>query len=408
MNSKTIVKLFTSISICCFISGCHSKRMESSQTGMSLREIPSPAPSGSFSPRVTSRSDGNVLLSWLEPQGDTASALRFSVWRTGTWSEPTTIVAAQPFSRHPSESPGVVALSDKNLIAYWSQKLPNAEKGTEEVDVYFALSTDGGNHWTSPVLVNQSGTGEENSYPSAAVVDNTHAALIWLDAANWKKQKRVALMSRTVGSDGTMTEATVLDEDTCTCCPTSLVHSGSSLIAAYRGHTPGNIRDISLLRNNQGRWSQPHVAHADNWHFAGCPVNGPHLDADQKRTVISWFTAAQDQPMVKLAFSSDGGTSFANPIRVDEGNAIGRVQVVLLPGHSAVAFWLEHLLGTTRLLARAVHEDGVIETPVEVSRGSHMAYPHAASATDGILIAWSKGSPVRRVHVGLFPFTSLE
>jgi uncharacterized membrane protein YecN with MAPEG domain len=130
------------------------------------------------------------------------------------------------------------------------------------------------------------------------------------------------------------------------------------------------------------------------------------LDADQNRNVIAWFTAAQDQPMVKLAFSNDGGTSFANPIRVDEGNAIGRVRVVLLPEHSAVAFWLEHLSGTTRLLARAVHEDGVIETPVEVSRGSDLAYPHAASATDGILIAWSEGSPVRRVHVGLFPFTS--
>jgi hypothetical protein len=97
------------------------------------------------------------------------------------------------------------------------------------VDVYFAVSTDGGNRWTSPILVNQPGTGEENSYPSAAAVDNTHAALIWLDGTNWKKQNCVALMSRTVRSDGTMTEATVLDEDTCTCCPTSMVSAGSRL-----------------------------------------------------------------------------------------------------------------------------------------------------------------------------------
>jgi uncharacterized membrane protein YecN with MAPEG domain len=274
------------------------------------------------------------------------------------------------------------------------------------VDVYFAVSTDRGEHWTAPTLANVAGTGEESSYPSAAAMDATHAALIWLDGTNWKKEKRVTLMARVLQSDGLAAAETVIDPDTCTCCPTSLVHSGSGLIAAYRGHTPENIRDISLLRNDQGRWSQPHVAHADNWHFAGCPVNGPHLDADQNRNVIAWFTAAQDQPMVKLAFSNDGGASFANPIRVDEGNAIGRVQVVLLPEHSAVAVWLEHLSGTTRLLARAVHEDGVIETPVEVSRGSDMAYPHAASATDGILIAWSEGSPVRRFHVGLFPFTS--
>jgi hypothetical protein len=190
------------------------------------------------------------------------------------------------------------------------------------VGVYFAVSTDRREQWAAPTLANGAGTGEESSYPSAAM-DGTHAAFIWLDGTNWKKEKRVTLMARVLQSDGLATAASVIDSDTCTCCPTSLVHSGSGLIAAYRGHTPGNIRDISLLRNNRGRWSQPHVAHADNWHFAGCPVNGPHLDADQKRTVIAWFTAAQDQPMVKLAFSNGGGTSFAHPIRAYEGNATG-------------------------------------------------------------------------------------
>jgi hypothetical protein len=273
------------------------------------------------------------------------------------------------------------------------------------VDVYFTISTDRGEHWTAPTLANVAGTGEENSYPSAAAMDATHASLIWLDGTNWTKQKHVTLMSRVVQSDGLATTAKALDTDTCTCCPTSLVRTDSGLIAAYRGHTPENIRDISLLRNNQGQWSQPLVAHADNWHFAGCPVNGPHLDADRKRAVIAWFTAAQDQPTVNVAFSNDGGANFSAPIRVDEGNAIGRAQVVLLPGHSAVVLWLEHISGTTRLLARGVQEDGVMETPTEVSRGSDLGYPHAARAADGILITWAEGPPVRRVHVGLFPFT---
>jgi hypothetical protein len=403
MDHKIALKAFASISISCFFAGCHSNRAES-LTSRSLREIKSPAASSAFSPKVTSRSDGGVILSWIEPQGDTLAALRFSVWRNEAWSEPTTIAAARPFSRHPSESPGVVALSDRNLIAYWSQKPSKEETPTQEVDVYFSLSTDHGVHWTSPTLANRPGTGEENSYPSAAPLDDNRAALIWLDGANWTKQKRVALMSRTVHSDGSTTEATVIDPDTCTCCPTSLVRAGSSLVAAYRGHTPENIRDISLLRNDDGRWSQPHVAHADNWHFAGCPVNGPHLDADRKRTVIAWFTGAQNQPVVNLAFSVDGRATFSGPIRVDEGNAIGRVQVALSPEHSAVAFWLEHASGTTRLLMRSVHEDGVMEQPLEVTRGSELGYPHVARTIDGILVTWAEGGPVPRVHVGIVPF----
>ena len=407
MNRSIIANVFGLIFVSCFAVSCRS---DDSQEAMrlSLREIAPPAPAGAFSPRVTAMRDGSLLLTWLESITDKLATLRASFWRDGAWSAPLTVVEARPFSRHPSVSPGVISLSDRSLIAYWSQKAGNEKIPSQEVDVYFSVSTDRGLHWTSPTPANRPGTGEENSYPSAAPLDENRAALIWLDGANWTKQKRVALMSRTVRSDGSTTEATVIDPDTCTCCPTSLVHTSSGLVAAYRGHTPENIRDISLLRNNEGRWSQPHVVHADNWHFAGCPVNGPHLDGDQKRTVIAWFTGAQDQPAVKLAFSNDGAANFSAPIRIDEGNAIGRAQVVLLPGNSAFAFWLEHGSGTSRLLMRSVHDDGMIETPIEVSHGSDLGYPQAVRAADAVFITWAQGGPLRRVHVSLFPFAGHE
>jgi hypothetical protein len=401
MNSKIVLNVFASIFLSCSISGCHANGAES-VTSTSLREITSPAASGSFSPRVTSRPDGSVILSWLEPQGDTAAALRLSLWRNEAWSEPITITAAQPFSRHPSESPGVIALSDRNLIAYWSQKPPNEKIRTQEVDVYFAVSTDRGVHWTAPTLANRAGTGEESSYPSAARVDATHAALIWLDGTNWKKEKRVALMSSVVQSDGSATQSTVIDPDTCTCCPTSVVQTGSGLVAAYRGHTTENIRDISLLRNVQGRWSLPRIAHADNWHIAGCPVNGPQLDVDGAATALIWFSAPEDQPAVKLAFSNDAGSSFGPPVRIDEGNVIGRTQVVLLPRRSALAFWLENKSGTTRLLGRRVHEDRTLETPFEVARGVGLGYPHAVRSAKGVVVTWADEKPSSQmIHFAL-------
>jgi hypothetical protein len=107
-----------------------------------------------------------------------------------------------------------------------------------------------------------------------------------------------------------MTEASVLDEDTCTCCPTMLVPTASGLLAAYRDRTAENIRDISLVRNVSGRWSRPHIVEADNRHFAGCPVNGPHLDVEGERSALIWFSAPQDQPALKLAFSDGAGSEF--------------------------------------------------------------------------------------------------
>jgi len=106
---------------------------------------------------------------------------------------------------------------------------------------------------------------------------------------------------------------------------------------------------------------------------------------------------------VKLAFSEDGGATFVSPLRINTGNALGRAQVVLLPEHSAVAFWLENESGTTRLLARHVRNDSLLDGPFELSRGGNIGYPHAARSTDGILLTWAEKDKdaVSRVRAGL-------
>ena len=380
--------------------GCSFSHSRAS-TLQAPREISSPTLSRAMSPRVTATRDGAAVLTWLEPKGDTTAALRYSFWQNQAWTASGTVVADQPFSRHPSESPGIIALSEKNLIAYWSQRPPHQNAATNEVDVYFSISTDRGQRWTSPTLANTPGTGEESSYPSAAALDSTRASLIWLDGTNWKKEKRVSLMSRTVQSDGSASQATVVDPDTCTCCPTSLVHADSGLVAAYRAHTPANIRDISVLQNAQGRWSEPRVPHADNWHFAGCPVNGPNLDAEGSRVALVWFSAPQDQAEVKLAFSHDGGASFRSPVRIDEGNVVGRAQVVLLPGHASVVFWVEHKPDATRLLGRRVRDDNSLDPPFEITRGTGLGYPHATRAGDKVFVTWAEEAPVAQIHIAV-------
>jgi hypothetical protein len=97
------------------VSGCGSTHSHAT-TQENIREITSPAPTRAFSPRVTAMLDASTLLTWLEPTNDKVAALRYSFWRDGAWSTPATIVSGQPFSRHPSESPGVVALSKKTSL----------------------------------------------------------------------------------------------------------------------------------------------------------------------------------------------------------------------------------------------------------------------------------------------------
>jgi hypothetical protein len=386
------------------LAGCNSKSGPRI-TAESWGEIAASPPRGSITPRVTAMADGSVILSWLEPNDDGTAALQFSLRRDGAWSQPVTIAGRLLFSRDRASAPGVIALLNRNLIAYWSQKPANKERSANAIELFMAVSTDGGGHWSSPALVNRSAAqpGEDNGYASAAALNDSDAAFIWLDGRNWEKDKRIRLMSRTVRADGTMSGVSLLDPDTCTCCSTALVRTGSGLLAAYRGHTPENIRDISLIQNRAGAWSQPRVAHPDHWHIEACPVNGPHLDTDGARTSLIWFSAPQDQPAVKLAFSEDGGATFAPPLRIDTGNALGRAQVMLLPNQSAVAFWLENKSGRAILLARHICNNALRDEPFELSQGGNIGYPHAAHATDGILLTWAeKGKEsVSRVRVGL-------
>jgi len=383
------------------LAGCSSK-LTSTINVDGWRELAAPAPVGSITPRVTAREDGSAILTWLEPKDDGTAAFRFSLRRDGAWSQPATIAQGHRFSHDRASAPGAIALSNRNLIAYWSQKPASQEPSGNAIELYMATSTDGGEHWSAPTLVNraEAQTGEDNGYASAAALNSTQAGLIWLDGRNWVKDKRVQLMSRTVRADGTMSDVSLLDPDTCTCCSTALVRTGSGLLAAYRGHTPENIRDISLIQNAAGAWSHPRIIHPDQWHIEACPVNGPHLDTDGKRTALIWFSAPQDQPAVKLAFSEDGGATFASPLRIDTGTALGRAQVVLLKPRSAVAFWLENESGTARLLARQVQDNHLLGEPFELSRGGNIGYPHAARSLEGILLAWAEKGKVSRVRVG--------
>jgi hypothetical protein len=329
--------------------------------------------------------------------------MRSSIWREARWSEPATIAANLAFSRDQAAAPGIIALSDTNLIAYWSQRVSTEQQELNEIALYMAASKDVGAHWGAEVQVNQSAAqpGEDNAYASGAGLDSQRAQLMWLDGREWEKSKRVQLMTRVVSVDGKISEARLLDPDTCTCCSTTVVKTPKGLLAAYRGHNDANIRDISIVRDMDNGWSQPQIPYADRWHIEACPVNGPHLDANAGRTALIWFTAPQDQPAVKLAFSHDGGAGFASPVRLDAGRAIGRAQIALLTDGSAIGFWLENDGAGTLLAARRVRQDGEMGAPLELARGNNFGYPHAARMEGGILVAWSDRNPISEVHVGL-------
>ena len=167
------------------------------------------------------------------------------------------------------------------------------------------------------------------------------------------------------------------------------------MLVVYRDRSEGEIRDISLVRLSEGRWSVPVSVHEDNWELSGCPVNGPSIAAYDREVVVAWFTGAGDVPAVKVAFSSDAGASFYDAIRIDEGEPSGRVGALMLDNGTALISWVEWQGADEVLLVCRATPDGC-DGPHRLavnSEGNSINFPQIAATPDGLYVAWTQPLP---------------
>ena len=355
---------------------------------LAIDKLLNPAGAGSIAPHFTRTPDGRVLLSWLEPQGNAEYALRFAIRQGKAWTEARTITTRRNFMKHPAELPVVTKLSENNFVALWTQ---GKGTGSEGEDVYASGSRDGGQTWSAPVRVHQDDSKEEHGLVSMVPADADHVTIIWLDGRDGKTTQ---LRQATLKADGSVKDETALDRDVCSCCPTSIVRTGDGLLLAYRDHTPDDIRDIATLRFSNGRWSEPRVLHHDGWKINGCPMNSVQLAIFGRRVAAAWFTAANNQALVKIAFSNNAGESFNVPLQVNQGQALGRASVVWPSIESAIVAWAEKSEQGSRILLRQISPDGQATKPITVATGTK-AFPRLERDGDQVMITWADAAGVQ-------------
>lgn len=343
---------------------------------------------GSISPNFTRTPDGGVLLSWLEPAGDQGFALRFAIRRGDNWTAPRTITTRRNFMKHPAELPIVTMLSDNNFVALWTQGKGESDEGE---DAYACASRDGGKTWSTPARTHRDDSAAEHGLVSMTPAGADAATIIWLDGGNGKTTE---LKQATLKADGSVSGEVSLDDDVCACCPTSILNTPDGSLLAYRDRTPDDIRDISFVRFREGKWSAPQSLHQDGWRINGCPTNSVQLAAEGKRVTAAWFTAANNQGKVKVAFSNDGGGTFGAPLQVNEAMALGRASVALLPDGSALVAWAEKAPNASRILVRRINADGKLSGVTAVATGTK-AFPRLERASEQMMIVWSDKASVR-------------
>jgi hypothetical protein len=366
----------------------------------------SPAGSGSTEPNLAVAANGTVLLSWVEPAGDSVHALRFAEWRGDGWGAPRTIVRRDDIWLNWADFPTMMGTGAGQLTAHWPQR---SGAGKYDYDVRIAQSADGGDTWSEGVVPHPGSRGGEHGFVAMEAIGDSVLA-VWLDGRGYDTTKAnatraMALVGRTVARNGAMGEEQIIDARTCDCCQTDMAITSRGAVVVYRDRTEDEIRDIVISRREASSWTAPHPIHADGWQVDFCPVNGPAVSANGDLVVAAWFTSPNDSAMVRIAFSEDAGDTFGEPIRVDDGSPVGRVDVALLADGSAAVTWLEQVGADGAEVRLRRVESGGRRGGSSVIAGSSAArasgFPRMARAGDALLFAWTQPGDDARVRTAI-------
>ena len=372
--------------------------------------IESPAAPGAGEAWLYAEPDGTILMSWLEPSAE-GHALRFSMLDGAGWGPVRTVTSRADLFVNWADFPSVIRLPDGSLVAHWLQR---SGPDTYAYGVRLARSTDNGASWSAPVTPHSDGTPTEHGFVSLFPgIQDGSARAVWLDGRNYAVPDAdppfMTLRHAKVAADGSLSEEQELDPRTCDCCQTSAAETGDGIVAAYRGRTRDEIRDIRVVHSTEAGWTEPAIVHDDGWVISACPVNGPAIDANGSLVAVAWFTAANDSPRVMLAFSEDGGERFGNPIQVagsgEIGRSLGRVDLALTHDGVALVSWLHEREGTAALMLAALDPAGSRSGTTVVAQldgGRATGFPRLALRGDQVLLAWTEpGEPSRIRLVGV-------
>ncbi|MEX2471014.1 MAG: sialidase family protein [Gemmatimonadota bacterium] len=362
---------------------------------MSMEPVAVPAGTGSGEPFLSS--DGErVHMSWLEEMDDGSHELRVASLGENGWTDATTVQRSDRFFVNWADFPSVTPTADGTLWAHW---LERGDMGGYDYGIRVVRSDDDGVTWSDPWTPHEDGTPTEHGFvsvlPSAEGI-----ALTWLDGrqyvdgAHGEATEEMTLRYREVNVRGEAGPETLVDPRVCDCCQTDAAMTPDGAVVVYRDRTENEIRDIYVTRRAGDSWTEGVPVHDDGWEIGGCPVNGPAVAARGRSVAVAWFTGADDLPRAKVALSSDGGASFGAPVVIDDGNPIGRVDILYLDDGRALVSWLEQTgEETAAIRVRTVDASGAVGPSGTVSESSAArasGFPRMAPVTGGdVVLAWT-------------------
>ena len=359
---------------------------------------------GSAYPNICQTENGFIMI-WYE--GD--NHIVMSEYTAEGWTPKDTIVSNEHFFKNWADLPQIYHAGGDTLAVSW---LMMSGEGTYDYDVQVAMSIDRGKTWSEPVVPHQDSIKGEHGFVSFYNFGK-ETGLIWLDARNMMDgchdngSSAMRLYVSTINTTGDLGLEVMVDNMVCECCPTAAVNTSVGPLVAYRDRSHDETRNIQMAFTNGAQ--VPYTLHDDGWVVPGCPVNGPAMSAAGNNVAIAWYTAPDNNPQVNVAFSNDAGRTFGKPLRLDEGSAIGRTDLLWLDKETVLVSWLEEGDESGNLELMIVHASSGKTNTLEsfsISSGRGSGYPKLALIEGFVFVAWTEPGEDEKVFTDWIPYKS--
>ncbi|MEJ7779249.1 MAG: hypothetical protein WKF68_06635 [Daejeonella sp.] len=388
-----MIRQFIALTVSMFFLACNNPEKKISVETDSLKILASPADSLSAEPYLFTDKNGVVYLSWIEKIKET-SFLKFSSLSDNEWSKPGVIASGNDWFVNWADYPMLASDGEGNMIAHILEK---NENGTYTYDVKLLSSSDKGVNWGPSRILHDDGKKAEHGFVSL-LSHKENYFVSWLDGRNTAMEGgtghgdehhgAMSLRAASIDKKGLKSDEWELDNRVCDCCQTSAALTANGPVVIYRDRSEDEIRDIFIVRLVNGQWTQPKPIFSDNWKISGCPVNGPRADALGNSLAIAWFSSPDKTGRVQVIFSNDGGATFNAPVKINESETIGRVDLIMLNEKSAMVSWMEG----SEIKAARVYSNGTKDPSMIIASSSESrsgGFPQMTKSGNGIVFAWS-------------------
>lgn len=365
-----------------------------------ITELVNPSNDSSGESSLLIDKDGQVYLSWIDLEEDTISKLQLAKLTDESFNNVSTIASGSDWFVNWADFPAITQFPNcKKLLAYWLQK---SDTGSYDYDVRISTSEKSQEQWSASKILHNDGVNAEHGFVSMTPYQDKMLA-VWLDGRHMTKEKKqdkeshdhghgdgaMTLRSAIIASDNTISQRIELDNQVCECCQTDVAISDKGPIVVYRNNEAG-IRDIYYTRKIGNDWTLPKAIYEDGWQIAGCPVNGPRIDARANNVAITWYSGADQK--VKTMYSTDSGDNFSEPIVVNDGETLGRLDICFLNESEYAVSYMESEGELAKVMVKKHSIKDTIDQVIMIGKTSTSrasGFPRLATNDDQLYVSYT-------------------